>query len=152
MSELRGRSILGSRLMTDYASHECRTAFFEHCKKSGMDIRERSKPWEQESDSARSDRNDRRERSNESRGSGTSRGRKRDEYDEELKRFQTERGKIDTGDTERCFTPPYSARRGVTTVSRSPSPPRSAGLGPSPNNSRSDRDRAFSDRDQAGSC
>ena len=133
--------------MTDYASHECRTAFFEHCKKSGMDIKERSKPWEQESDLGRSDRNDRRERSNESRGSGTSRSRKRDEYDEELRRFQTERGKIDTGDAERCFTPPYSTRRGVTTVSRSPSPPRSAGLGPSPNNSRSDRDRGYSDRD-----
>ena len=53
-----------------------------------MDIRERSKPWEQESDlpDRRTDRNDRiqRDRSNESRGSGTSRsGRKRDEYDEE---------------------------------------------------------------------
>ena len=157
MSEVRGKSIHGSRLMTDYASHECRTAFFEHCKKSGMDIRERSKPWEQESDLSdrRTDRNDRiqRDRSNESRGSGTSRsGRKRDEYDEELRRFQTDRGKIET-ETERCFTPPYtSSRRGpVSGPSRSPSPPRSS-LGPlggpSPsNNSRSDRDRGYSDRD-----
>ena len=150
MSEVRGRSIHGSKLMTDYASYECRTAFFEHCKKSGMDIRERSKTWEQESDSAerRSERIHR-ERSNESRGSGTSRtgGRKRDEYDEELRRFQNDRGKIET-ETERCFTPPYaSSRRGpVSGPSRSPSPPRGA-AGPSPSNSRSDRDRAFSDRD-----
>jgi len=164
VSEVRGRSILGSRLMTDYASHECRSAFFEHCKKSGMDIKERSKPWEQESGlgdrDRRSDRKDRiqRDRSNESRGSGTSRssGRKRDEYDEELRRFQTDRAtKIET-ETERCFTPPYSstdrqqrssARGGV---SRSPSPPRVERPlgGPSPSNSRvSDRDRPFSDRD-----
>ena len=46
--EMRGRSIGGCRLQTDYASHECRAAFFEHCKKSGMDVRERAKPWEQE--------------------------------------------------------------------------------------------------------
>ena len=150
MSEVRGRSIHGSKLMTDYASYECRTAFFEHCKKSGMDIRERSKTWEQESDSTdrRSERIHR-DRSNESRGSGTSRtgGRKRDEYDEELRRFQSDRGKIET-ETERCFTPPYaSSRRGLANgPSRSPSPARGV-AGPSPSNSRSDRDRAFSDRD-----
>ena len=153
MSEVRGRSIHGSKLMTDYASYECRTAFFEHCKKSGMDIRERSKTWEQESDSTdrRSERIHR-DRSNESRGSGTSRtgGRKgRDEYDEELRRFQSDRGKIES-ETERCFTPPYasSSRRGLLSggPSRSPSPPRGV-AGPSPSNSRSDRDRAFSDRD-----
>ena len=46
--EMRGRSLCGARLQTDYASHECRAAFFDHCKKSGMDIRERAKPWEQE--------------------------------------------------------------------------------------------------------
>jgi hypothetical protein len=46
--EMRGRSLNGSRLQTDYASHECRAAFFDHCKKSGMDVRERAKPWEQE--------------------------------------------------------------------------------------------------------
>jgi hypothetical protein len=45
---MRGRNLCGSRLQTDYASHECRAAFFDHCKKSGMDIRERAKPWEQE--------------------------------------------------------------------------------------------------------
>lgn len=162
MSEVRGRSVHGSRLMTDYASHECRTAFFEHCKKSGMDIKERSKPWEQEADlgdrDRRSDRGDRlqRERSNESRGSGTSSrtSRKRDEYDEELRRFQTDRGKIES-ETERCFTPPYSSsRRGGASgaPSRSPSPPRSSasGLGgPSPSDARSgrDRDRGYSDRD-----
>ena len=162
MSEVRGRSVHGSRLMTDYASHECRTAFFEHCKKSGMDIKERSKPWEQEADlgdrDRRSDRSDRlqRERSNESRGSGTSSrtSRKRDEYDEELRRFQTDRGKIES-ETERCFTPPYSSsRRGGASgaTSRSPSPPRSSasGLGgPSPSDARSarDRDRGYSDRD-----
>ena len=116
VSEVRGLSIHGSKLMTDYASYECRTAFFEHCKKSGMDIRERSRTWEQESDSTdrRSERIHR-DRSNESRGSGTSRtgGRKgRDEYDEELRRFQNDRGKIES-ETERCFTPPYaSSRRG----------------------------------------
>ena len=162
MSEVRGRSVLGSRLMTDYASHECRTAFFEHCKKSGMDIKERSKPWEHEADlgdrDRRSDRSDRiqRDRSNESRGSGTSSRtiRKRDEYDEELRRFQTDRGKIEN-ETGRCFTPPYSgSRRGVASgaTSRSPSPPRSSasGLcGPSPSESRSarERDRGYSDRD-----
>ena len=152
MSELRGRSILGSRLMTDYASHECRTDFFEHCKKSGMDLKERFKPWEQESESSdrRSDRNDRihREQSSESRGSISGRsGRKRDEYDEELKRFQSDRGRIET-ETERCFTPPYSRRGMGNGPSRSPSPPRGSGLGPSPSHSRSDRDRAgYSDRD-----
>ncbi len=47
--EMRGRNLAGGcRLQTDYASHECRAAFFDHCKKSGMDVRERAKPWEQE--------------------------------------------------------------------------------------------------------
>jgi hypothetical protein len=46
--EMRGRLLKGVRLQTDYASHECRAAFFEQCKKSGMDVRERPKPWEQE--------------------------------------------------------------------------------------------------------
>ncbi len=46
--EMRGRNLAGCRLQTDYASHECRAAFFDHCKKSGMDVRERAKPWEQE--------------------------------------------------------------------------------------------------------
>jgi len=152
VSEMRGRSVLGSRLQTDYASHECRAAFFEHCKKSGMDIRERAKPWEQEPDSAdkRGERMQR-DKSNESRGSGTSRvgGRKRDEYDEELRRFQNERGKIDN-ETERCFTPPYvGSRRGVAVggPSRSPSPPRGVS-GPSPGQqSRSGIERTFSDRE-----
>ena len=46
--EMRGVSLKGSRLHTDYASHECRAAFFEQCKKSGMDIRqsERARTWE----------------------------------------------------------------------------------------------------------
>ena len=48
VTEMRGRTVCGSRLQTDYASHECRNAFFDHCKKSGMDVRERAKPWEQE--------------------------------------------------------------------------------------------------------
>ena len=46
--EMKGRLLKGVRLQTDYASHECRAAFFEQCKKSGMDVRERPKPWEQE--------------------------------------------------------------------------------------------------------
>jgi hypothetical protein len=33
--EMRGRSLKGMKLQTDYASHECRAAFFEQCKKSG---------------------------------------------------------------------------------------------------------------------
>merc|ERR1719422_1826810 len=92
-----------------------------------------------------------RDKSNESRGSGTSRvgGRKRDEYDEELRRFQNERGKIDN-ETERCFTPPYvGSRRGVAAggPSRSPSPPRGVS-GPSPGQqSRSGMERTFSDRE-----
>ena len=46
--EMRGVSIKGSRLKTDYASHECRANFFEQCKKSGMNIRqsERARTWE----------------------------------------------------------------------------------------------------------
>jgi len=54
--EMRGRSLNGCRLQTDYASHECRDAFFDHCKKSGMDIRERAKPWEQEETNAAAER------------------------------------------------------------------------------------------------
>ena len=50
--EMRGRLLKGVRLQTDYASHECRAAFFEQCKKSGMDVRERPKPWEQEDSTA----------------------------------------------------------------------------------------------------
>ena len=53
---MRGRSLNGCRLQTDYASHECRAAFFDHCKKSGMDIRERAKPWEQEEATAPTER------------------------------------------------------------------------------------------------
>ena len=30
------------RLQTDYASHECRTYFFEQCKKAGIDVRKQS--------------------------------------------------------------------------------------------------------------
>ena len=48
MMEMRGRVVKNVRLQTDYASHECRASFFEHCKKSGMDVRERPKPWEQD--------------------------------------------------------------------------------------------------------
>ena len=48
VTEMRGRTVSGSRLQTDYASHECRAAFFDHCKKTGMDVRERAKPWEQD--------------------------------------------------------------------------------------------------------
>lgn len=46
MTEMRGRYLKGSKLQADYASHECRAAFFEQCKNSGMDMKERSKPWE----------------------------------------------------------------------------------------------------------
>ena len=116
--------------------------------------RERAKPWEQDQNPG--DKRDRverkpRERSTESRGSGagSGRARKRDEYDEELRRFQSERGKFD--ETERCFTPPYGGvRRSVPSTggpSRSPSPlPRSTR---SPGQqSRSGHDRsAFSDRE-----
>lgn len=45
--EMRGRILKGSnksRIQTDYASHECRAAFFEQCKKAGMDVRRRSEP------------------------------------------------------------------------------------------------------------
>ena len=44
---MRGRILRGSsrsRIQTDYASHECRAAFFEQCKKAGMDVRRRSEP------------------------------------------------------------------------------------------------------------
>ena len=41
-----GRYLKGNKLQADYASHECRAAFFEQCKNSGMDMKERSKPWE----------------------------------------------------------------------------------------------------------
>ena len=46
--EMRGATIKGSRLQTDYASHECRANFFEQCKKSGINIRqsERARTWE----------------------------------------------------------------------------------------------------------
>ena len=45
---MRGVTIKGSRLQTDYASHECRANFFEQCKKSGINIRqsERARTWE----------------------------------------------------------------------------------------------------------
>ena len=43
---MRGRYLKGNKLQADYASHECRAAFFEQCKNSGMDMKERSKPWE----------------------------------------------------------------------------------------------------------
>ena len=46
VTEMRGRYLKGSKLQADYASHECRAAFFEQCKNSGMDMKERSKPWE----------------------------------------------------------------------------------------------------------
>ena len=48
--EMRGVSIKGGRLQTDYASHECRANFFEQCKKSGINIRqsERVRTWETE--------------------------------------------------------------------------------------------------------
>ena len=49
--EMRGLSLKGSRLQTDYASHECRAGFFEKCKKYGIDIRERSRPWEEDNNS-----------------------------------------------------------------------------------------------------
>jgi len=159
VSEMRGCSLLGSRLQTDYASYDCKTAFFDHCKKSGMDLRERAKTWEQEQDPAdkRTDRNERlgRDKSGENRSGSSTRGggggaggggRKRDEYDEELRRFQSERGKFEA-ETDRCFTPPFvSARRPVGGVSRSPSPP-----APSPGERHRDRDRLqgdkFSDRE-----
>ena len=48
MMEMRGFSLKGSRLQTDYASHECRARFFELCKKYGIDIKERSRPWEED--------------------------------------------------------------------------------------------------------
>ena len=51
MMEMRGLSLKGSRLQTDYASHECRAGFFEKCKKYGIDIRERSRPWEEDNNS-----------------------------------------------------------------------------------------------------
>ena len=46
VTEMRGRYLKGNKLQADYASHECRAAFFEQCKNSGMDMKERSKPWE----------------------------------------------------------------------------------------------------------
>ena len=46
VTEIRGRYVKGSKIQVDYASHECRAAFFEQCKNSGMDMKERSKPWE----------------------------------------------------------------------------------------------------------
>ena len=46
VTEMRGRYFKGSKLQIDYASHEFRAAFFEQCRNSGMDMKERSKPWE----------------------------------------------------------------------------------------------------------
>jgi len=46
--ELGGRVLKGVRLQTDFASHELRAAFFNSCNKSGMDVRDRPRPWEQE--------------------------------------------------------------------------------------------------------
>ena len=93
---MRGQSLHGSRLQTDFASHECRTAFFEHCKKSGMNIRERAKPSELKPDLANT-RGERSERMsndliNGSRGSETRRvsRRMKAEYDDELRRYKNE--------------------------------------------------------------
>ena len=46
VTEMRGRYFKGNKLQIDYASHEFRAAFFEQCRNSGMDMKERSKPWE----------------------------------------------------------------------------------------------------------
>jgi hypothetical protein len=75
----------------------------------------------------------------------------RDEYDEELRKFQSVREKFD--DSDRCFTPPHR-RPPPLPVSRSPTPT-SSRLGRSPGaHSRSstgydmrNESRAFSDRD-----
>jgi hypothetical protein len=92
----------------------------------------------------------------------------RDEYDEELRRFQSDRGKFEDA-ADRCFTPPHTNRgggRGTTAaaaasqpplhslppLSRSPSPP-SSRRGRSPHSRGSGYDggggghRNFSDRD-----
>lgn len=175
VTEMRGRTVCGSRLQTDYASHECRNAFFDHCKKSGMDVRERAKPWEQDQtgpserrDGERAERLGR-ERSIDSRGSSVTRGssvsgggsrrdekgsgsqrKGRDEYDEELRKFQSERGKFD--DSDRCFTPPHRRAPPPAAASRSPSPPSRLGRSPGAHSRSSGYDvrndgRTFSDRD-----
>ena len=156
---MRGLSLHGSRLQTDFASHECRAAFFEHCKKSGMNIRERAKPSELKPDLANT-RGERSERmsndiSNGSRGSETRRvsRRMKAEYDDELRRYKNERGKKYYG-PEQCFTlPKVGSGRAVTAgvSSRSSSPPTGMN-GPSPGQrSRSGRGRTSSDRESVGS-
>ena len=57
--EMRGRSLRGSRIQTDYASHESRSAFFEQCKRSGLDIRERGRQasWEDQQQTENNENN-----------------------------------------------------------------------------------------------
>jgi len=81
-------------------------------------------------------------------GGGGSHRKGRDEYDEELRKFQSERGKFD--DSDRCFTPPH--RRAPPAASRSPTPPSRLGRSPGAHSRSSGYDvrnegRAFSDRD-----
>ena len=72
----------------------------------------------------------------------------RDEYDEELRKFQSDRGKFD--DSDRCFTPPH--RRAPPPPSRSPTPPSRHGRSPGAHSRSSGYEvrndgRTFSDRD-----
>ena len=82
----------------------------------------------------------------------------RNEYDEELQRFRTERGKATSTfeqGSDRCFTPPYSGGprrdRAVShsrPTSRSPSPPNRVGRSPGGSSSRGGFDnKVFSDKD-----
>ena len=61
----------------------------------------------------------------------------RDEYDEELRRFQSDRGKFE--DSDRCFTPPHNRRAAAAAVGHLQQPPPPLSRSPSPPLSRRGR-------------
>ncbi|CAB4057365.1 Protein split ends [Lepeophtheirus salmonis] len=113
--EMRGKVLKGKPIQTDYASHECRTAFFEQCK----DVRMRTRTWEEEEKFGRKIEY----RSMDAPTCRTKRYEdytpRTNDYEEELKRFQNDRVNNYEFEKQRNYQRNYSENKSLSNIDSS---------------------------------
>nr|XP_040577904.1 uncharacterized protein LOC121126664 isoform X2 [Lepeophtheirus salmonis] len=116
---MRGKVLKGKPIQTDYASHECRTAFFEQCK----DVRMRTRTWEEEE---RVDGKFGRKIEYRSMDAPTCRTKRYEDYtprtndyEEELKRFQNDRVNNYEFEKQRNYQRNYSENKSLSNIDSS---------------------------------
>ncbi|CAB4065664.1 unnamed protein product [Lepeophtheirus salmonis] len=117
--EMHGKVLKGKPIQTDYASHECRTAFFEQCK----DVCMRTRTWEEE---RRVDGKFGQKIEYRSMDTPTCRTKRYEDYtprtndyEEELKRFQNDRVNNYEFEKQRNYQRNYSENKSLSNIDSS---------------------------------